>query len=163
MKPVSPFRFPLAFDPLRLLLALRDHGIALILLTALGIAGGGALGYKLFNKNTYSVSSILRKTKDAEGFSLFGPDGYKPAMLKDQALEEIAMGHSILTKLGEQFDPPETVEQLEKRLNVRYDTQQKLFYLEAKAPTEKLAIGIANPDANDIIFGCYCWAGCTAY
>ncbi len=144
MKPVSPFRFPLAFDPLRLLLALRDHGIALILLTALGLAGGGALGYKLFKKNTYSVTSILRKTKDAEGFSLFGTDGYKPALLKDQALEGIAMGHSVLTKLGEQFDPPETVEQLEKRLNVRYDTQQKLFYLEAKAPTEKLAIGIAN-------------------
>ena len=86
MKPVSPFRFPLAFDPLRLLLALRDHGIALILLTALGLAGGGALGYKLFKKNTYSVTSILRKTKDAEGFSLFGTDGYKPALLKDQAL-----------------------------------------------------------------------------
>ena len=144
MKSGAPFSFPLAFDPLRLLLALRDHGLALILLTALGLGGGGALGYKLFKKNTYTVSSILRKTKEAEGFSLFGTDGYKTAMLRDQALEEIAMGHSVLTKLGEDFDPPETLDQLENRLSIRYDTQQKLFYLEAEAPTEKLAVVIAN-------------------
>ena len=144
MKSGSPFSFPVAFDPLRLLLAFRDHGLALILLTALGLAGGGALGYKLFKKNTYSVSSILRKTKEAEGFSLFGPEGYRPAPLSDETLEDIALGHSVLKKLGEEFDPPETVKQLEKRLKVRYDAQQKLFYLEARAPTETLAITIVN-------------------
>ncbi len=151
MKSGSPFRFPFSLDPLRILLAIRDHWIPLFLLGLLGLGAGGAIGYKLFKKNTYSVAAILRKTGEAEGTSFFGPDAWSPDMLKDEALEQMAMSPRVLKVLGERFDPPETIKQLEQRLEIEYDAAEKLFYLTAKGPTEKLAIVIVNQWADIIV------------
>ncbi len=109
------------------------------------------MGYKSFKRDVYTVTAILGKTAEAEGESTFGPDAYLPKMIKDEALVEIATGPKVLGPLGEKLVPPESIEQLRRRLKIKYDTRQKLFYLNAKAPTEKIALALVNQWSKDII------------
>ena len=141
----APYRFPLGIDPLRLLLALRDHWFALLAIVALTTAGGSFLGYREFKKPHYTATATLQKSPSTSS------EHYSPEVLEEESLKAIAFGPKVLGPLGRDLTPPQSISQLREVLEVTYAPEQNAFTLIARAPNEDAAVDLANRWSREFV------------
>ncbi len=120
------FHFPLGVDPLRILLAARDHWILIAATTlVLGLAGGG-VAFRLFNKS-FTVSTTLTRID----LGSMPNQDLQPRRLAESTLVSQAKTPQVIERAVELLDKRYSAGAVRGMTAASYDRNSRLFQFTA--------------------------------
>lgn len=146
------FRFPIPFDPLRLLLGIREKWRWIVMLPLLFASLGGGIGF-LMTPKVYTLRVDLIKVPPPRivQTSIHGRPFYMEEP-QDDTLAALTTTFEILERVGKRLNPPLTAQEVRSHVDADYkDRSDIISVIVESSRSPEYALDMANAMADEII------------